>query len=219
MTMPFRAARFASVALLAACAIPSFGTANAAPARKAPAARAVPVAASTAIIPLPLNPVVPAAQRMCAQTTASGLGYTMLKPASGTAPGKDDIALINYIGYLAATGAVFDQNTGAALPVGGVIPGFAEGMMLVPKGGIIRLCIPAALGYGAKAAGPIPANSALVFQVEMLNFKSLAEVQAMRREAEAAEAAGPAAAPGVPEQQPSKTPAEQGLKPITAPTP
>lgn len=168
----------------------------------APALAAAPAPATSAIIPLPLNPVVGADKRVCAAKTATGLGYTMLKPGEGAKPGDADIALISYIGYLGATGAVFDQGQTTPLPVGGVIAGFAEGMKMLPRGAIARLCIPAAMGYGAKATGPIPANSDLVFQIEMVDFKTQAEVQALRQQAEAAQTAGNAPQIPAPKPQP-----------------
>ena len=97
-----------------------------------------PVAADNAIIPLPLAPIVPAAQRMCAARTPSGLGYTMLRAGAGTKPAGDATVLVNYIGYLAATGAVFDQGMQTPMPVGQVIPGFGQGLQLLGKGGIVR---------------------------------------------------------------------------------
>ncbi len=151
--------------------------------------------AASAIIPVPLNPVIPAEQRTCAARTASGLGYSVLRAATGDKPVAGDVALIRYIGYLAASGETFDQSAAAPLPVDGVIPGFGEGLKLIPKGAIYRLCVPAAQGYGAEAAGAIPPNSDLVFQVELLDKKTMAEVQAMQAAAQAApapQAAGPA---------------------------
>ncbi|MBB6503772.1 FKBP-type peptidyl-prolyl cis-trans isomerase FkpA [Sphingomonas endophytica] len=148
-----------------------------------------------AIIPLPLTPVVPATQRSCTLRTPSGLGYTVLRAGAGAKPAAADTVLVNYIGYLAATGAVFDQNIQSPLPVSGVIPGFAEGLQLVPRTGIVRLCIPAALGYGAKASGPIPAGSDLVFQVELLDFKTPAELEALRKGAEPGAPTNPAPQP------------------------
>lgn len=139
------------------------------------------VAVDNSIIALPLMPVVPAAQRPCAARTPSGLGYTVLRPATGAKPAADATVLVNYIGYLSATGAVFDQGMQTAMPVGDVIPGFSEGLQLIGRGGVARLCIPAAMGYGAQASGPIPANSDLVFQVELLDFKTAAEMNEMRR--------------------------------------
>jgi len=74
------------------------------------------------------------------------------------------------------------------LPGAIVIPGFAQGLQLVSKGSVVRLCIPAALGYGTQGSGSIPANSDLVFQVELLDFKTAAKTNEMGR----AEAAAPA---------------------------
>jgi len=149
-------------------------------------AAAMPAAAQTApasgIIPLPLQPVVPAAQRACTAKTPSGLGYAVLQPGTGPKAAATDFVLVNYIGYLAATGAVFDQNQSAPMQADGVIPGFGEGLGLIQRGAIYRLCIPAALGYGAAASGPIPANSDLVFQVELLDSRTAAEVEAMRKQ-------------------------------------
>jgi FKBP-type peptidyl-prolyl cis-trans isomerase FkpA len=139
------------------------------------------------IIPLPLNPVIPAAQRSCEAKTASGLGYTALRAATGAKPVAGDVVLINYIGYLAAGGQTFDQAMRAPLPVDEVVPGFSEGLKLIPTGAIYRLCIPASLGYGARAAGEIPANSDLVFQVEVLDKKTMAEIQAMQAAEQAAQ--------------------------------
>jgi FKBP-type peptidyl-prolyl cis-trans isomerase FkpA len=134
--------------------------ASAAPVRKAPAARPAASAAvvkpTRDIIPLPLNPMLPAGQRLCEAKTEAGLGYTMLRPAAGPMPAEADYVLVNYIGYLAATGAVFDQGKAAKFPVNGVIPGFSKGLQMLGKGGIARFCIPAAMGYGAQESGPIP---------------------------------------------------------------
>lgn len=147
---------------------------------KARPAAPKPVAANNSIIALPLNPIVPAAQRVCSARTPSGLGYTLLRPAAGTKPARSDVALVNYIGYLAATGVVFDQGMGSPLPVDGVIPGFSEALQMMAKTGVGRFCIPAAMGYGAQGSGPIPANADLVFQVELVDYKTAADVERMR---------------------------------------
>jgi FKBP-type peptidyl-prolyl cis-trans isomerase FkpA len=149
-----------------------------------------------AIIKLPLQPVVSADLRACSARTASGLGYAVLREGTGAKPGKSDFVLISYIGYLAATGQVFDQNQGTPLSLDNVIPGFAEGLQLMPRGSVYRLCVPATLGYGAAGAGEaIPANADLVFQIELVDFKTAAEVEAMRKAQEAGEAKGAPAAP------------------------
>lgn len=159
------------------------GAAAAAVPRRAPprAAGAAATAAGAAILPVPLNPIVPPSQRLCSAVLPSGVGTRVLKPGSAAKPAPTDVVLVNYIGYLAATGAVFDQNREASFPVGGVIKGFAEGLRATGRGGITRICVPAAQGYGARNAGPIPPNSNLVFQVELVDFKTAAEVEALQR--------------------------------------
>ncbi|MFM2372194.1 MAG: hypothetical protein RIS85_1916 [Pseudomonadota bacterium] len=150
-----------------------------APAMAAPAPVKAPVP-SVQALPMPFNPVVSATQRLCGAAGATGLGSMLLKPADGAKPAKADYVLVNYIGYLAANGEVFDQNTQSAFPVEGVIPGFSEGLQMMAKGSVWRFCVPAALGYGAEVSGPIPANSDLVFQVELVDFKTAAEIEAMQ---------------------------------------
>ena len=124
------------------------------------------------LIPLPLKQIIPAGQRQCAAKLSTTLGILQLRPGTAAHPSASDGVKVNYIGYLAATGEVFDQGMGIEFPVGGVIPGFSQGLQTMGKGGVSRLCIPAALGYGAKATGPIPANSDLVFQVELVDFSA-----------------------------------------------
>lgn len=157
MIHPVRLVRFVVPALAAAIAI-------------GPGVAAPPPKAAKATIPLPLKQIIPAPQRLCNAKTASGLGTMVLRPGGAGNPGPSANVTVNYIGYLAATGEVFDQGTGVAFPVSGVIKGFSEGLRGMRKGEIARLCIPATLGYGARETGPIPANSDLVFQVELIDF-------------------------------------------------
>lgn len=187
MSIFSRALRLAPIAVLTLAMARLPATAAAARAPAAPKA-------TTDIIALPLNPILPAGQRLCAAKTETGLGYTMLRPASGSKPTEADFVLVNYIGYLAASGAVFDQGMQAAFPVSGVIPGFSKGLQMLAKTGIARLCIPAAMGYGAQGSGSIPANADLVFQVELVDYKTAAEVEAMRK-ASADGAGAPTGAP------------------------
>lgn len=119
------------------------------------------------IIPLPLKLSIGAVQRQCATKTPSGLGYRQLRAGAGDKAAGDVTVTVNYIGYLATTGEVFDQGEDVSFPMQRLIPGFTEGLGLMQVGSIYRFCIPAALGYGPKQAGPIPANAALVFQVEL----------------------------------------------------
>lgn len=110
--------------------------------------------------------------------TPSGLQYEVIEAGQGPKPGDADMALIGYKGTL-ADGTVFDENPQAALEVARVVPGFSEGLKLMSRGAHYRFWIPPALGYGAEAQGDvIPANSVLVFEVNLLDFRSTAEIQA-----------------------------------------
>jgi FKBP-type peptidyl-prolyl cis-trans isomerase len=139
-----------------------------------------------AITPAPPMTLASKAERMCAQKTASGLGYQVIEAPAKTAatgttnmPTNDHFVLVGYAGYLATDGSKFDENNGAAFAVTGVVPGFSEGLKLMHKGDRVRLCIPAALGYGAQGTGPIPPNSDLVFLVELIDLRTNAEIKAL----------------------------------------
>jgi FKBP-type peptidyl-prolyl cis-trans isomerase FkpA len=101
--------------------------------------------------------------------TASGLEYIVLEQGTG-APIKDGTQVpTNYFGVLKSTGAMFDNSfdRGGPAPftVGGLVPGFNEGMKLFNRGGKGILFIPYALAYGEQENGPIPAKSDLVFYI------------------------------------------------------
>ena len=106
----------------------------------------------------------------CTTQTAEGLSYTVITPGKGERPNTESKVTVNYKGMLTADGTEFDSGQAAQFPVGGVIPGFAQGLQLMQVGGSYRLCIPAVLGYGAAGTGPIPANADLVFEVDLLSF-------------------------------------------------
>lgn len=99
-----------------------------------------------------------------------------LRAGSGPSPTTADVVLINYKGTL-ADGKVFDQGERAPLEVAGVIPGFTKALEQMQKGGKYKVHIPAKLGYGEKGGGPIPPNADLDFEIELLDFKSVAEIQ------------------------------------------
>jgi len=121
--------------------------------------------------------------------TASGLQYQILSPGTGGVhPADTDIALINYEGKL-VNGTTFDksqQPTPLAVRAtdgkgtAGIVPGFSEGLKLMTKGAKYRFWIKPSLGYGDKVNGPIPAHSVLVFDVELLDFRSEAEIRQMQ---------------------------------------
>jgi FKBP-type peptidyl-prolyl cis-trans isomerase FkpA len=119
----------------------------------------------------------------CKTVTASGLGISIVKAGKGAKPTDTDVVLVNYKGRLASDGKEFDAGQRVPFPVAGLVPGFTEGLKQMQKDGSYKLCIPAALGYGAQANERIPANSDLVFDVDLVDFKSMAEIQAMQQQA------------------------------------
>ncbi len=106
----------------------------------------------------------------CKTAAADGLTYTVIKAGKGDKPGADSKVKVNYKGMLTSDGSEFDKGEGAEFKIGGVIPGFGQGLQLMQPGGSYRLCIPSKLGYGETGTGPIPANADLVFEVELLSF-------------------------------------------------
>lgn len=106
----------------------------------------------------------------CKTAGMDGLTYTVIKAGKGDKPTADAKVKVNYKGMLTSDGSKFDEGQGAEFKVGGVIPGFAQGLQLMQPGGSYRLCIPSKLGYGEAGTGPIPANADLVFEVDLLSF-------------------------------------------------
>jgi FKBP-type peptidyl-prolyl cis-trans isomerase FkpA len=110
------------------------------------------------------------AKRDGVKVTPSGLQYQVLKAGSGPNAGPSDMVLLDYEGRL-QSGETFDSSArnGGPVPmqVGGVIPGFSEALQLMSKGAKYRFWIPPQLGYGERGAGPIPANAALIFDVDL----------------------------------------------------
>lgn len=106
------------------------------------------------------------------KTTASGLQYEVIKKGFSTAkPKPTDKVRVHYHGTL-IDGTVFDSSVQRGQPVefalNGVIPGWTEALQLMSVGDKFKLYIPPALAYGPRAAGKIPPNSALIFEVELL---------------------------------------------------
>jgi FKBP-type peptidyl-prolyl cis-trans isomerase FkpA len=99
---------------------------------------------------------------------------------NGESPTRDDVVLINYKGML-TSGKVFDEGKQVPLAVDGVVPGFTQALEQMQRGGKYKVTIPSSLGYGSEANGPIPANSDLTFEVELLDFKSKAEIEEQQR--------------------------------------
>ena len=104
-------------------------------------------------------------------TTRTGLQYQILKDGSGVMrPAADSQVRVNYEGRT-LDGHVFDANKDVMFPLKAVIPGWTEGLQLMPVGSRFRFWIPSQLAYGAKGSPPsIPPNSTLVFDVELIGL-------------------------------------------------
>jgi peptidylprolyl isomerase len=119
-------------------------------------------------------------------TYPDGLKYVDLQVGTGEVAKVGQIATVQYTGWLSTGGQPFDtsrqegrspfkvilaQNPATCTSSGDancVIAGWSEGIPGMKVGGKRKLIIPPALAYGSKAQGPIPANSTLVFQIELL---------------------------------------------------
>lgn len=113
------------------------------------------------------------------KTTESGLQYEVVKKTEGVQPKATDVVTVHYEGKL-IDGTVFDSSIQRGspidLPVSGVIPGWVEGLQLMHVGEKYKLYIPSELAYGAQSPSPaIPANSVLVFDLELLAIKDQKE--------------------------------------------
>lgn len=107
-------------------------------------------------------------------STRSGLQYMVLRQGAGQRPMASDRVKVNYHGTL-LDGTVFDSSYERGEPVvfglNQVIPGWTEGVALMPVGAKYRFWIPGDLAYGARGTpgGPIGPNATLVFDVELLD--------------------------------------------------
>ncbi len=110
--------------------------------------------------------------------TAGGLMYVMDEKGAGenVKPGQE--VTVHYSGYL-TDGKKFDSSIDRGQPLvfscgtGRVIKGWDEGLLLLSKGSKCKLIIPYWLGYGENGGGPIPPYACLIFDVEMIDFKSV----------------------------------------------
>lgn len=103
--------------------------------------------------------------------TASGLEYVVMTEGIGESPKATDTVSVHYTGKL-LNGTVFDSSVQRGepieFPLNGVIPGWTEGVQLMKPGAKYVFYIPSNLAYGPNGQGPIPANSDLIFEVELL---------------------------------------------------
>ena len=99
----------------------------------------------------------------------------VLKEGDGAEVKKAELLTANYLGQIWRDGKVFDNSYDRGEPatfvLGQLVPGWQEGITLMPVGSKYRFWIPSKLAYGEQGAGPIGPNSTLVFEVELLGIE------------------------------------------------
>ncbi|HEU5164353.1 MAG TPA: FKBP-type peptidyl-prolyl cis-trans isomerase [Chitinophagaceae bacterium] len=99
----------------------------------------------------------------------SGMYYTIDAPGSGATATICSTVSVKYKGQL-TNGTVFDQSTASvSFQLGGLIEAWKKGIPMIKPGGKIKLYCPPSLAYGSQANGTIPANSILIFEVELVS--------------------------------------------------
>lgn len=108
------------------------------------------------------------------QVTDSGLQYKVLTMGDGAKPAATDTVKVHYRGTL-LDGTEFDssyaRNEPISFALNRVIPGWTEGVQLMPIGSKFMFYIAPELAYGEGGGGPIPPNSTLIFEVELLDIE------------------------------------------------
>jgi len=103
---------------------------------------------------------------------SSGLFYEITNPGTGATASVCSNVTVKYSGYLISNGTKFDENlTGVTFPLGSLIVGWQKGIPLIKAGGSITLYLPPSLAYGSSAIGSIPANSYLIFIIQLDNVQ------------------------------------------------
>ena len=107
------------------------------------------------------------------ETLSSGVIVEHIKQGTGPQPTANDAVRVNYRGTL-ANGTEFDSSAkhggAATFPLGQVIPCWTQGVQKMRVGGKAKLTCPAATAYGERGVGPIPPNSDLTFEVELVGI-------------------------------------------------
>lgn len=137
--------------------------------------------ASLLTAPIAVRAAAPAVSKAAAQP-AQGVKATDTVVGKGKVATPGSTVTVHYTGWLYSPkapkqhGQQFDSSVGGQpfsfrLGAGMVIKGWDQGVAGMKVGGKRTLVIPAALGYGASGAGPIPPNANLIFDVELLDVK------------------------------------------------
>ncbi|HWD20024.1 MAG TPA: FKBP-type peptidyl-prolyl cis-trans isomerase [Verrucomicrobiae bacterium] len=106
------------------------------------------------------------------KSLSDGLQYKILKAGTGEHPKSNDVVTVKYKGTL-IDGSEFDHNDSAKLSLANVVQGWKEGIPMMTVGSEWQLFIPPDIGYGKYGHPPkIPANSVLIFDIELLGTEA-----------------------------------------------
>ncbi|NTW26530.1 MAG: peptidylprolyl isomerase [Lentimicrobium sp.] len=112
-------------------------------------------------------------KNLTAQKTESGLYYIITVPGNSEKPDLNSLVTVHYKGYF-LDDSVFESSYSGSpptFPLANVIAGWREGIQLYGKGGKGTLLIPSNLAYGSTARTGIPANSVLIFDINVINIE------------------------------------------------
>ncbi|MDX1652478.1 MAG: FKBP-type peptidyl-prolyl cis-trans isomerase [Brumimicrobium sp.] len=108
---------------------------------------------------------------LSATKTSSGLHYVITEVGTGNHPTQTDDVTVRYRGYY-VDNTTFDQSEelGVTFNLQQVIQGWTEGVPKLKEGGSGILLIPSGLAYGEKGSGPVPPNTVLIFEIDLLDI-------------------------------------------------
>lgn len=137
-----------------------------------PGASGSPPASSSPVVGAPDSPPEVTGEEI---TTDSGLKHIDIVEGAGASPALGQTVVVHYTGWLESDGTKFDSSVDRGEPsefvLGQVIEGWNEGLSTMKEGGTRRLIIPSELAYGEAGRPNIPPNSALIFDVELLEVR------------------------------------------------
>lgn len=115
----------------------------------------------------PPKPVVPVDERSCDQTSASGLGYRIIKPGTGKTPTTGDMALVDFTTFDAKTGVVMGKREWEKIPLAQATAIFSEALKMMQVGSSYTFCLPMPKTEDAK----IPTESGVNVRVDLLDVR------------------------------------------------
>ena len=111
------------------------------------------------------------ANSITATKDASGVYYHVITAGTGNYPTANSLISCAYSGKL-LNGTVFDSGNISSTALSSFVKGWQIGIPHINTGGRLLLIVPSALGYGNKANGSIPANSVLIFTIDLTGFSN-----------------------------------------------